>query len=178
MDRRGFLRVATGTGTILMVAPGMLMIEGCPLTKDNAVSLINTLLNSALALVKVIDPTAGYYNSVEAAVTAFQTAEATWKAGGAIAIVEDALNTLEGVLAVIPVTAAYSPLVDILVAAIESVFAVLGYTPVTTKKLVANAHKGKTSLRKPGRFQSPQGAYKQQWNDVVNGTPALAAAKL
>lgn len=173
LNRRLFLKTASATGTILVISPAVLL-DGC--TGDSVINLINVALQAAENVLAVVEPGAAWVSDFQAAIAALKTAEASWQAGGAVQIVINALNTLVAVTAVIPLTAAYSPLIDILVAGIEAVLAALPASTTTT--LSQNAHYGHTQLKKPHLLQSKVGAFKQQWNDVVNANPALAKAKL
>lgn len=171
MNRRKFLtKLASATAIALAAGATTVMIEGCSI---NIADAINAVLNSALAVLKVAEPGASWIGDLSGAITALQQAEATWQSGGAASIVVDALNTLEAVLAVIPATAVYSPLIDILVAAIETVMGAFGVstqikTMVSAKRpaVVSSPHYGKAALNKPN-FLHPTwtGAYKAQWND-------------
>ena len=110
------------------MTPGIVVLEGCTLSMQEIENLINTALNAANAVLKVAEPGAPWVADFSAAITALEQAEASWKAGGTVAIVEAALNTLAAITAVIPITAVYSPLIDILVAGIDAVLSAL---PVT-----------------------------------------------
>jgi hypothetical protein len=174
LNRRLFLKTASATGAIVMISPAALILDGCD--GSAVINLINVALQAAENVLAVVEPGAPWVGNFQAAITALKNAETTWQSGGAVQIVIDALNTLVAVTAVIPLTAVYSPLIDILVAGIEAVLAALPAS--TTAKLSRNPHYGHTQLKKPHLLQSKAGAFKQQWNDVVNANPALAKAKL
>jgi hypothetical protein len=170
MNRRNFLKKLTA-GAAIALASGatVVTVEGCAF---NITDAINTVLNSALAILKVADPSATWVGSLASAIAALQQAETSWQAGGTSTIVIDALNTIEAVLAVIPVTAPFSPLIDILVSGIEAVMAAFGLTAVLTpaaslkrETIVNSPHYNKAVLNGPS-FRHPtwQGAYKAQWN--------------
>jgi hypothetical protein len=166
----------------MALAPGFLMMEGC-----NVEGLINTAIDAALAVLNVAEPGAAWVADFSQAVTALINAEKSWKSGGAVAIVVDALNTLAAVTAVIPFTAAYSPLIDVLVAGIEAVLTALGATGAAAVKVAARryvaadgrsyAHQGRATLNKPRVLESRSGAFKRQWNQVAEGA-GLAKAKI
>ena len=113
-------------------------------------------------------------------VRALQAAEATWTNTGTVSVIIDALDVLEAVCAVIPLTALFSPLIDILVSGIEAVLAAM--TSQTAQvlnlraKYVANPHHGRVTLNKPHFLQTHQGAYHKQWNDMATNL-GLSAAK-
>lgn len=156
---------ATLTGTIAMTGT----MTGC--TSATIEGEVNVILQGLSNVLAAAGQTA-WSEALAKAEQALATAEATWKAGGAVQILIDALNAVEAVTAVIPVVDAYSPLIDVIVTAIESVLALL---PASTKAMAArkaNLHAGSyrnfTSAR--------QGA--KQWNVVVEANPKLHVAKL
>lgn len=171
MDRRQFLATSSATAATLLLMPTI----GCT---DNPIAIINTVLDSAAAVITVAEPGAPWVAQMQAAITTLKNAEASWKSGSAVTIVVSALDTLAAVAAVIPFTAIYSPLIDILVAGIDAVLAAL---PLSTKARLSDQHNpraGRTALKRPHALESHVGVYKKQWNDIVDATPALAAAKL
>jgi hypothetical protein len=166
MNRRTFVRVGTLAGGCTLLVPSLLL-EGCESIKD----LLNVVLASAEAIVKVAEPNASWLSEVSNAVAALEGAESNWEGGSPISIVESALNTLEAVLGVIPLTAVFSPLVDVLVAGIEAVLNAISPAPSTTaapavapRATVANPHRGRVTLKPAHAFQTRAGAYKQQFN--------------
>lgn len=170
MNRRKFLmKLARATAIALATGATTVTIEGCSF---NITDAINTVLNSALAILKVAEPGSAWIGDLAKAITALQSAEATWQSGGAATIVVDALNTIETVLAVIPATAAYSPLIDILVAGIEAVMSGFGLTAslshaASAKRATAvnSPHYMAAKLNGPNLLHPTwQGAYKAQWN--------------
>jgi len=170
MNRRSFMqRLASATALIMAAGAATVTLEGCTVDIKSA---IDTVLNSALAILKVAEPNAAWAGELANAIAKLQQAETTWAAGGAAAIVVDALNTVEAVIAVIPITAPYAPLVDILVAGIEAVMSAFGLVATAyagglakRKTVVNSAHFGRAHLNGPS-FTHPswQGAYKAQWN--------------
>ena len=169
MNRRRFIGSAAAVATLPIANFGLM---GCTV---DVKALLNTVIDSALAVIKVADASEPWLPSLQAAVTALENAEAAWTAGSIPAIVIDALNTLEAVLAVIPATAAFSPLVAILVAGIEAVLSAAGVTlsPLQKARVARNPYKGMATLEHPHLLQTYQGAYKSQWNDeaIVVGLP-------
>jgi len=174
--RREFGRNVLIVGGAALVLPEMLLSEGCTV---NAESLLNTVIDSIMAILKVAEPTASWFPTLSAALAALQAAANNWKKGGAATIVIEALDTVENVLAVIPVTAVYSPLVAVLVVGIT---AVLNALPVSLKmaskvNLRTNVYVNRVQLRKRRFWQTYQGAYRSQWNEVADGL-GLPAAKI
>ena len=170
MNRRKFLvKFAQATAAALAVGATTVTIEGCTF---NITDAINTVLNSALAILKVAEPGATWAAQLASDIAALQQAETTWQSGGPATIVIDALNTIEAVLAVIPETAAYAPLIDILFAGIEAVMSAFGLTAQLSPKSSAkrstitnSPHYGRAKLEGPSILHPTwQGAYKHQWN--------------
>lgn len=109
-------------------------LTGC--TSASTVNEINVVLTEATNILVVADPNAAWVPDLKAAVVALKTSEASWQAGGPIQDVDDALNTIIAVTAVIPQTEKYSPLIDVLVAGVE---VILGALPVTSSAVTAHA---------------------------------------
>jgi len=167
ITRRDFTLTALKGATLTLLVPSMLMEEGCAV---NAKALLNTAIDSALAILKVADSNAQWLPSLSNAIAALQAAEAKWSNGSTVDIVLSAIDTLQAVLAVIPQTSIYSPLIAILVAALSAVISAMKPT-AQTQRLSAhldwNPYKGQAKLRKPHLLQSAQGAYKAQWNNTA-----------
>jgi hypothetical protein len=177
MNRRSFVKLSS-LATAALLLPATLFTAGC----DYAKSLLNTVISAVQAILKVAEPTAPWAVSLSNALTALVNAEAQWSAGGAVAIVIDALNTIENVLAVIPQTAVFSPLIAVLVTGIDAVLAVLVPTVATAVvkpkvTLAKNPYKGAVPLRKRRFYQTHSEAFKSQWNDLA-GSLGLAKAKI
>ena len=168
MERRRFMQFAGATALALATGATTVTIEGCAFDIKAA---INTILNSALAILKVAEPNASWTAPLASAIAALEQAETSWQAGGAATIVIDALNTIEVVVAVIPITEPYAPLIDILVAVIEAVMSAFGLTaqlsPMAMSKrgaVVNSPHYGKATIHTSFTHPTWQGAYKHQWN--------------
>lgn len=178
MDRRNFIKFGTGAATAALVAPSFLF-EGCVST--GIVNLINNILDAASKILNVVEPGATWVTAFTSAVQALKTVEATWENGGAVTIVDDALNTLLVIANAIPYTAPYADLIAVLVAGIEMVLAALPVS--TTASLKSNAtvtqspYFGKVHIH-PGFLQTRAGAFKKSWNGVALSNPALAKAAI
>lgn len=170
INRRSFLKSSVALGALAVVSFPTI---GC---SSNATAVLNTVLNSAQAVLAVAEPNAPWAGDFKNAISALENAETQWKAGGAVTVVISALNTLAAVAAVIPFTATYSPLIDILVAGIDAV--IVAIAPTAAPTVSHNARIGRIVLKKPHALQSEIGAYKAQWNAIVSANPALSAAKL
>lgn len=141
-----------------------LAMTGCSFS---VAGMLNTILSALQSILKVAAPNAPWLASLQAAIGALQNAETQWQSGGAVAIVEDALNTVEAVLAVIPLTAAFSPLIDVIVAAIEAVINYFAPAPSAVAKVLKDPHRGRAVLNHPHVLQTYQGAFKDQFNKVA-----------
>jgi hypothetical protein len=179
MNRRSFLKTSGIGGAALVAAPALLSMEGC--TASTLKSYLNTVLESAKKILALGSSTDSWYTTLSDAITALEGTEASWNGSTAVDVIVSALDTLEAVLAVIPVTSAYSALIDLLVTVIETIlttFVKTSATPVKLKALAqANPHRGLVALKDPHFLQSKVGAYKSQWNDLADGL-GLAKAKL
>src|ERR1700683_3502283 len=81
-----------------------LPVTGC--SSATVVNEVNTILTEATNVLVVADPGAPWIASLQAGIASLKTAEASWQGGGAVQDVIDALNTIEAITAVIPLTAA------------------------------------------------------------------------
>lgn len=173
MDRRTFVRNTALAGVGAIMAPEL---TGCT---DTTINILNTVIQSAEAVLVVMEPNASWLPAFKAAIAALKTAETTWTAGGPVTVVVNALNTLAAVAAVIPLTEPYSALIDVLVAGIEAVLVALhGKTATPVAMTSAGPHRGRAQLTKPHFLQSRVTAYGNQWNAIVKANPALAGAEL
>ena len=147
---------------------------GC--SSQQVVAEVNTVLTEATNILVVAEPGAPWVPQLQAAVTALKAAEAGWAAGGKVQVVIDALNTIEAITAVIPLTAAYSPLIDVLVAGIESVLvALVPTTPqVVALKVARNPHVGRVRLVHH-TFHSRSTEFKATWNDAAKQNGLVGA---
>ena len=172
MNRRSFLKSA-GIGSVAVVAaPAVLSMEGCTISSSTLKSYLNTVLESAQKILGLSSSSDSWYADLKAAITALEATESNWDGSTAVSVVVSALDAVEAVLAVIPVTSTYSALIDLLVSAIEMIlttFVKTSATPVKMKALVqGNAHRGRVPLKDPHFMQSKVGAYKSQWNQLAS----------
>jgi len=171
-----------GKSSLAVLAAGSLggsvALEGC--TGAQVINEINVVLKQAAAILAVVEPGATWIVPLQNAIAALMTAEQTWQSGGTVQLVIDALDTIVAVTAVIPITAPYSPLIDITVAGIEAILAAL--PPSTAaKKLGAtapdNQHIGRVKIQRH-RYHSPATDFRDQWNAAAKANPMLAGAVL
>jgi len=179
LNRREFGQGAAGALALLAIGGTSLSLEGCSASEIE--SGINAVINGADSVLKVAEPNASWLAPFESAIAALKTAEATWVKGGVVTLVEEALNTLAAIAAVIPFTAVYSPLIDVLVAAIDAVLSLIPQPSVTANAMAAvpNPHRGRVKLASRSLLHPTLGgAIKHQWNGVCATSPALAAAAI
>lgn len=165
MTRRSFFQ-RLGIGLAVAVLAPTTLLTGCAFS---VTGMLDTIISAIQGILKVATG-ASWATDLTNALSALQQAAASWISGGAVAIVEDALNTLESMLAVIPTTAVYSALVAIIVTGIESIlnfFSPPATALVKPRATVAtNPYLGQVTLNKPS-FAHPtyQGAFKAQYNE-------------
>ena len=169
ISRRQFGRGALALAT---VSPFM-GLTGCPATATIETDL-NVLIDEAVNILAVIEPTASYLADLKAAVTALKAAEASWLGGSPAQVLRTALTTLLNVMAAIPEGVPYLGLAQLIVAGVVLVLNLLPkpagalpaamtavFNPLVGKKVVTGAADSKA-----------------QWNAIVAANPALAVAKL
>jgi hypothetical protein len=180
MNRRQFGKNAIGLMAIGTSAPAALLVEGC--TGSQVINEINVVLKEAAAVLAVAEPGAPWIAPLQQAIAALLAAEQQWQTGSTVQLVIDALDVIVAVTAVIPLTAPYSPLIDILVAGIEAVLAALPQSSNNAgRKATAagNPHIGRYQFQTHWYRKTPDAAeFKSAWNNVAITSPALAAAVL
>lgn len=171
MNRRMFLQLSGTGAAVAVLTPATLLTTGCAFS---VAGTLNVIITAVQGILNYVGPTVPWAAELSDALAALQKAEASWQAGGAAAIVIDVLNTLEAAVAVVPFTAVYSPLIDLIVSGIE---AVINYFAPQTMKFARpratvqnNPHKGRVALKELS-FLHPtyQGAFKSQYNDTAIG---------
>jgi len=140
---------------------------------------INEVLVGVSSVLTAVDPNAAWVPQVTAAVAALEKSEAGWQAGTTTSIVlVNSLTSLEAVLAVIPETAAYSPLIDVAIAGIEAVLPLLPVSvasnrvsltsnPVAVQRL-ENASKIRVKIHPRFYESSAVPSFKRVWNKTVS----------
>jgi len=181
MNRRSFVRNAAGAAALLSVAPSVLL-TGCTV---DITGLINDVITAGERILRVAEPNAPWLGQLIAALNALTGAELTWKSGGAVQVIEEALATVQDVLAVIPLTAQYSGLIDVLVAGIDAVLeafsaqkkpGVAASPTMMAHAAVQNPHRGRVALRKPGLLQSHSQAFRAQFKSTAQAAGLPQAA--
>lgn len=169
---------------VMLVTTGV--TTGC--STASTVNEVNIVLTQATNILAVADPGATWVPKLQAAIGALKTAEASWQAGGAVQDVENALNTIVAITAVIPLTAQYSPLIDVLVAGIEIILANLpggaavavaaaptnGVSAHVAAQVVSNPHLGRVTI-KHHFMHNRTNEFKAAWNDAATANGIAGA---
>lgn len=176
MNRRSFL-VRSLSAAAICTLP--INVIGC--NSNDTEQDINAIIAACQSVVAVAEPGATWLPEMNAAITALEGAEKAWTGGSPISVVESALNTVAAVTAVIPLTAAYSPLIDVIVAAIDTVLALTApaasSNAVSSRAVTQNPHAGRVKLLAPHMLQKRHSAFIQQFNDTAVGI-GLPQAKI
>ena len=123
--RRAFLKRACTLAIIVSLAPESILIAGCSMDKTETIGLINALIQACSNVIAVAVPGEPWIPEMQNAIAALKQAEAGWVGGGPVSVITSVLNTIVIVSSAIPQTAAYAPLIAIIVAGIEAVMAAL-----------------------------------------------------
>jgi len=118
ISRRRFLVTSASAS----LTPFMLALEGCG--ANDIAALVQTLGNSASQLAALEGNTSlasKLLTDTGAAVTAIDN----WRSGSVATEVIEALNLVEDDLNLFPITSAYVPLIDLAIATVESIIALL-----------------------------------------------------
>lgn len=174
-SRREFMQRG---GAALAASPALLvLLEGC--TPAEVVSDLNVVLSEATNIIAAIEPNAPWFTAYKNAVAALKVAEQGWTGGGAVSVVIEALQTVEDVTAVIPLTEPYSPLIDVLVASIDTALLALAGllkpikqpapqpAPLAARAALNNPHKGRAKVKNAADS-------KAQFNAGATGPLAIA----
>lgn len=154
---------------------------GC--TSSSVINEINVSLTQATNILLVADPGSTWVPKLQSAIGALKVAEANWQSGGPVQDVENALNTIVAITAVIPLTAQYSPLIDVLVAGIEIILANLpggaasavasaptsGMSDHVAVQVVPNPHLGRVTI-KHHLLHSRVTEFNAAWNDAAKSS--------
>lgn len=174
INRRMFLK---SSATAVIALPlSTTLLEGC--TASELEGYLNTVLTAAQNILGLSSSADGWYTDLVDAIAALKATESSWNGTTVVSAVIAALNTVDAVLAVIPFTATFSPLIDLLTTAIETILTTFITTKSMALRMTRNPHAGRTALKVPHIFQTKVGAFKTQWNDIVVGAQLPAATKL
>lgn len=170
---------------VMLVTTGV--TTGC--STASTVNEINIVLTQATNILAVAGPGATWVPQLQTAIAALKTAEAGWQSGGPIQNVENALNTIVAITAVIPLTAKYSPLIDVLVAGIEIILENLpggaavavaaaptsGVSAHVAAQVVSNPHLGRVTIKHHFMHNRTK-EFKAAWNDAARTNDLANAA--
>lgn len=160
--------------SLLLMGTLTVPTTGC--TPTQVVAEVNVVIDQATNIIAVADPGASWLPELRQAVASLKAAEASWQGGGVINVVISSLNTVEAIVAVIPQTAAYAPLVAVLVAGIEAILVAFEPQPAAVR---ANRAMVTNSNPYVGRVKvSSVKDSRKQWNAIVDANPQLALARL
>lgn len=137
------------------------------------------------------DISATLKTDLDAAAAALVAATSNWTTGSPVAVINDAAQAIEALLAAIPSTAPYAVFVGIAVAALDILIGNLATQPTQTASTVANAKavllhidslpanpwRGKAQIHRHV-FEGPRAAFIGTWNDAVAANPTLKFSKL
>lgn len=186
-SRRRFLR---NSALMIVGSPILLsMLEGCPVSQTQISDLLNEV---GYGLEKILP----YFSSVSAAAAAkveaafqtFATDVRNFQPGQAISLIEQAANDFVGAMSLIPVLAAYQPLVALIVATVEGIIAVLNPAPAGGNVVTMNTHGAPVAVTRTAKGHvvvSYQGlsitdppksaaAFKKAWNKAGASIPGYA----
>jgi len=131
------LPVAAPVATVAMVG-----MTGCSMSMQQKEALLNTAIQSAEAVIAQAEPGGAWVQPMKNALAALVNSEPSWVNGGTAQNIITALNTIEAITSVIPFTAPYAALIDVLVAGIDAVLAVLPVSANQAKMSVALPSRG------------------------------------
>jgi hypothetical protein len=152
---------------ILLLGALPLMTTGCtPSAAEIAAdgNAVATALLSIAALEQPTDPTAAA--NLTTAANALKAATANWTTGSPTADINSAATAVEVVLASIPQTAIYAPLVAITVAALDAILAATGVksAEATASK---NPYHGMAKIHRSLLHPTLEGAFKAAWKKAI-----------
>jgi hypothetical protein len=189
LDRRKFMSALAAIGVvgrfagIIALSPVAFMMTACSFSVSG---VLNVIIGAVQGILTIAGD-APWATELSAALATLQQQIAAWKTGSPAAIVIDALNTIEAIAAVIPFTAVFSPLIDLLVSAIESVIDYFTSQPANAIAAIrftharstrqTNAHIGRVACAVPDKTHPTyEGALKAQWNALASSLQLPKAA--
>jgi hypothetical protein len=174
-----FLKGLAAIGTagrfagMLAIAPVAFVMTACGFS---VTAVLNVIIGAVQGILRIAG-NVPWASELSQALATLQQQIATWKSGGPAALIIDALNTIEAIAAVIPLTKVYSPLIDLLVSAIESIITYF-QNQGTSNRLVTftrpranvnNLHLGRVPCAKPDKLHPTyEGVLKAQWNALAD----------
>lgn len=170
-----FHRSLLSTVLICSLFAVTLPTTGC--NSSTVINEINVVLTEATNVLVVAAPGTTWVPQLQSAITALKAAEQTWQNGGSVQTVINVLNTIVAITSVIPLTAQYSPLIDVLVAGIEAVLAALPPSTAVNAAVFVSPHVGRVHI-KHKMFHSRTAEFKDAWNAAAASNPQLVGATI
>ena len=161
MNRRTLLKSLTAASTL-----AILPVTGCAFS---VTGMLSTIISALEGVLNYAAANAAWLPQVQQVLAKLQAELGQWQAGqGVWATLEEVLNDALPVLALIPLTAPFAPLIALIVAGIEAIVNYFAPKPAATK-FAENPYNGLVVLRHPHVLQTYQGAFRAQFNDAANG---------
>ena len=163
MNRRNLLKSLGALATL-----AALPIAACSFS---VTGMLSTVISALSAILSYAGAGQSWLPQVQQVLAQLQTELAAWQAGtGTMATLEQILNDALPILALIPLTAAYAPLIALVVSAIESIINYFGSASAKIKLAqMQNPYFGRIALNKPHFAQTYQGAFKEQFTSTAIG---------
>lgn len=169
---------------IALLIPLSLPMSGCTVSSGQIAADGQAVAQASLSIAAQIAPTNPTLAAqITTAANALAAITSNWQTGSKLQVFNDATNALEVVLAAIPLTAPFAPLVSIAVAAIDVLIAnasqgSAGPTPVRASASPALlAYRATAPHIKHRLLRSPEGDFKAAWNEAVKSNalqPSMA----
>lgn len=181
--------------SLLILTPVTVVTTGCPSVASQVQTDGATIAQAVDNIAAIIQPSnPALAQNLETAAADLKAATANFTIGSATAVINDAAQALEVVLASIgplcPVCSVVAPLIPIAVAAIDTLLASIGSTSTQPTQTVAtrairNSAEGQANLAKVKGYKvqhhfahSREADFKAAWNQAATTYPGLAAAAL
>jgi hypothetical protein len=167
MNRRNFITRST-TALALLTMAATFPLTACAFS---VTGMLSTIISALTGVLNYVAADATWLPAVQQVLAKLQTELAAWQSGtGVIATLEQVLNDALPILALIPLTAVYAPLIGLVVAGIESIINHFGTASAKRAMYAANnPYQGMVKLKEPHFGQSWQGAFKSQFDDTAKG---------
>ena len=161
-----------GVTAALVLSLAVFPTIGC--SSQATLAALTRTLGTASASIATLEGNPTLAASLTADTAAAVTAITNWKSGTPANDVIQALGIVEADLNLIPGTSQYLPLVDIAIATVQSILALLPaptVAPTVTLKAFRTVHLGHPAPKTASQF-------KAQWAAVIAANPSLSAAAI
>lgn len=155
----------------LVLSLAVLPTVGC--INQSQIAALTQVLGTSAQNIATLEGNTVLAAQLKADTAAAVTAIDNWKTGTPAATVIEALNIVEADLNLIPGTSQYIPLVDLAIATVQGILALLPQpaVPVPAVKAVRTVNLGHPSPKTAKQF-------KQQWAAIIAANPSLAPAAI